>query len=301
MNGQVPLKIATRSSRLAAAQARAVAVALPAPAELVRISTRGDRAGGPLGRIGGKGLFTAELESALRRGQVQLAVHSAKDLPTDIDDDLVIAAVPRREDPRDALISPAGVGPADLPAGARVGTASLRRAAQVRAIRPDLRVVPVRGNVDTRIRKLREGHCEALVLAMAGLNRLGLAEKIGQMIRPLDIRRFVPAAGQGALAVQCLAADEATLSVVAAVNDADSAAAIDAERRVVRRLGATCRSALGVHVWPQRAGWRGAAMVADPGGQEVLHVTAEAATAEAAGQDLFDRLAGAGAKKLLGG
>ena len=299
MNDEPALRIVARSSPLALAQARTVAEALPVPAEVVGISTRGDRTRQPLTQIGGRGLFTAELEAMLRRREAQLAVHSAKDLPAVIADDLIISAVPPREDPRDAVVSPAGVDLAGLPKAARVGTSSLRRAAQLRAVRPDLEAKALRGNVDTRIRKLHEGHYDAVVLAMAGLNRLGRTERMAGMVRPLEVEQFVPAAGQGALAVQCLAADEAARRAAARINDPDSAGALSAERELVRRLGATCRSAVGVYLWRGASAWRGVAMVADPAAPRKVAVTVRAATPERAGQDLFDRLAEAGAARLL--
>ena len=298
---QEPLRIATRSSALAMAQARSVAEALPAPTELVGISTRADRSAGPLADIGGKGLFTAELEAALRRRELHLAVHSAKDLPADMPDDLVIAAVPPRQDPRDAIVSPGGRLPADLPAGARVGTSSLRRSCQVRSVRPEAVVVPLRGNVETRLGKLHEGQCDAVVLALAGLNRLGLTDGLGGSLRPLDAETFVPAAGQGALAVQCLADDAATRDLLAALNNPDSAAALDAERTVVRRLGATCHSAVGVHVCRAGGGWSARGFVSRPDAAVVVRAAAEGETAQAAAEDLLDRLTAAGALDLLGG
>ncbi len=294
-----PLRIATRSSRLAMAQARLVGDALPVAVELVCISTRGDRARGTLSEIGGKGLFTAELEAALRRGEVQLAVHSAKDLPAEMSEGTIIAAVPGREDARDAVVSADGAPLADLPRDARVGTSSLRRAAQALAIRPDLKLCPLRGNVETRVRKLREGECEAVILAMAGLNRLGLSGQLAGRLRPLPVEQFVPAAGQGALAVECLAADRATREVLSAVNDAQAAAAVSAEREVVRRLGATCRSAVGVHVWPEGPDWRGVAIAADAGGERIVRAEARSATAGEVADDLHARLTDAGAAEVL--
>jgi hydroxymethylbilane synthase len=286
-----PLRIATRGSPLALAQARAVAEAMPVPAELVPISTRGDRARGPLTEAGGKGLFTAELEAALRGGKVHLAVHSAKDLPAVMADDLVIAAVPVRQDPRDALVSASGGGLADLPASPRVGTGSPRRAAQVLAARPDARILPLRGNVGTRVRKLREGRFEAIVLAMAGVIRLGLAEDLAGMIWPLAAEDFVPAAGQGALAVQCLAADAWTREILAHVNDPASQAALLAERAVIRGLGADCRAAVGVHVWPQAQTWRGLAAAPAREGKVLLRLSGEGASADEVAARLLARLA----------
>jgi len=294
------VRVGTRSSPLALAQARAVAEALPVPAELVAITTRGDRAGSGLKAIGGKGLFTAELEAALRRGDVQLAVHSAKDLPVAMAGDMVIAAVPAREDARDALISPDGKDLADLPNRASVGTSSLRRAAQVRALRPDVRVRPLRGNVQTRVRRLRRGEFDAVILAMAGLRRLGLTGELAGMVRPLEIDQFVPAAGQGALAVQCLASDASTRRLLESTNDEDSAAALSAERQVVGRLGASCRCALGVYVRRAGGGWEGRAMAGDARARRMVQTRAAGADAPAVAEELIRRLTGAGAAELLG-
>jgi len=299
MNDHSPIRIATRRSALALAQARSVAAALGGRCELVPIVTRGDRHAGLLADAGGKGLFTAELESALRAGAVQLAVHSAKDVPADVSDECVIAAVPAREDPRDALVSPASAGLADLPAGARVGTASRRRACLLKAARPDVTVEPVRGNVDTRLRKLREGEIDAVVLAMAGLSRLGLTGELRGMAFPLPVEDFVPAAGQGALAVQCLAADRAARERLSAIDDALAAAAVSAERSVVAALGATCHSAVGVHLRPRGDGWEGLAFVGAAPGGETVRAAATGTDAAAVADALVDRLRSGGAARLL--
>ncbi len=301
VDGHRPIRIATRGSALALAQARSVADALPAPAELVRLVTRGDRARGPLAEIGGKGLFTAELEAALRRGEVQLAVHSAKDVPVEMAEDMAIAAVPRRADPRDALVSPQGASLAELPPGAGVGTSSLRRAVQVRAARADLTVVAIRGNVHTRLRKLREGRCAAVVLALAGLHRLGLTDRLAGRLLPLDVEAFVPAAGQGALAVQCLSGERRTRELLQAIDDPDSSASLHAERRVVRRLGASCRSAVGVHVSRRARRWRAVGMVGDAERLRLVRASVEGDSPEAAAEALLARLAADGAAALLGG
>ena len=294
-----PIRIAARASRLAQAQARAVAQALAVPAELVAISTRADRTARPLAEVGGKGLFTAELEEALRAGRVHLAVHSAKDVPAVMADGTVIAAVPPRADPRDALVC-AGAGDLDaLPRGARVGTSSPRRACQLLADRPDLLIVPVRGNVDTRLGKLRAGHVDALVLAMAGLERLGLLGELAGMIRPLPVELFVPAAGQGALVVQCLAVAAEARALASAANDAESISAVMAERMVVRRLGAGCRSAVGVHVRREGPAWRAVGMVGRADGREVVRCSALGPCARAAAERLLEALADAGAGEIV--
>jgi hydroxymethylbilane synthase len=183
-------------------------------------------------------------------------------------------------------------GPVEqLPPGSRVGTSSLRRAAQLRAMRPDLELLALRGNVDTRIRKLREGQYDAVILAMAGLERLGLAAELAAagQLHPLPVEVFTPAAGQGALAIQCLASDSATRELLRRIDDPDSSAALLAERSIVEALGADCHSAVGVHVRREGPIWRGWAMVVGDAGQ-IIRVTAEAPDAAAAARELLDRL-----------
>ena len=254
VKGGAPLVIGARRSPLSRAQAAWVGDGLEKrwpglPVEYRFISTRGDRdPHTPLPAIGGKGLFTEDLERALREGRIDVAVHSLKDLPVDSPDGLTLAAVPPREDPRDVLVirdslvsTVAGAGGSAvlrrLPPGARVGTSSLRRAAQILAARPDLEPQPVRGNVDTRLRKLDEGRFEALVLAAAGLRRLGLwpagAYAMGE--------GWLPAPGQGALGLQCRAAEDPMGSRVQALDDAVARAEITAERALLAALEGGCR------------------------------------------------------------
>jgi hydroxymethylbilane synthase len=217
--------------------------------ELVPIVTGGDRYFGPLHEVGGKGLFTAELESALRDGAIDLAVHSAKDLPTAIAADLAIVAVPAREDPRDALVTVSGATIQSLAAGAVVGTSSPRRGAQILEVRPDARIVPIRGNVDTRLRKvLEEAQVDATVLAMAGLIRAGLLEKNRPHVCALGVEEFIPAAGQGALALEAAVANGRATVLAAALDHEPSRQALEAERQVVAHLDADCRSSLAVHI-----------------------------------------------------
>ena len=299
------IRIATRGSNLALAQTGQVAdmirQAHPEIAtELVTISTRGDRYAGPLAEVGGKGLFTKELEEALREGRVEMAVHSAKDLPAEMEAEFVIAAVPARQDPRDALAGLAG-GLAELAQGATVGTGSLRRRAQLLAVRADLNVVPIRGNVETRVKKAIGDPAEmaAVVLAMAGLNRGGLAEPYGQYIHPLDPERIIPAAGQGLLALQAMADRGDVAQVLSTIEDADSRAALEAERAVLRGLGAGCQSCLAIHVSRAGGRWAGRAMVARPDGRDMIRLSCESASAAAAGQDLLSKLNQSGADRLL--
>lgn len=229
------MRIGTRASALALAQARGVAAALSG-AEIVEVTTSGDRDRAALD----KEKWVRELELALREQRIDAAVHSAKDVPTALGPDVVIGGVPAREDPRDALCGAASLD--DLPEGARVGTSSLRRAALLRARRPDLEIVAVRGNVDTRLRRLEEGAVDALVLAYAGLRRLGRAEAAEGL---LDPEAFVPAAGQGCLALECRSADATTQHALSALTDPAAERALRAERAVVEALGADCHSAVG--------------------------------------------------------
>ncbi len=236
------VRIATRGSDLALAQARTVAArieaALGVATELVVLVTSGDRLQqGPLAAIGGKGLFVKEIEEALRDGRADVAVHSAKDLPSALLPGLALAACPERADPRDALVLRSGSGGlASLRAGARVGTGSARRAAQLRALRPDLEVVPLRGKVPPRIRPHESENLDAVILASAGLDRLGLAAHIAERLAPDD---FLPALGQGTLALETRAADALTADL-AALNDAAAMASLLAERAFLHRLEGDC-------------------------------------------------------------
>jgi hydroxymethylbilane synthase len=207
---------------------------------LVAIRTSGDRIKDrPLAEEGGKGLFTKEIEEALREGRIDCAVHSLKDLPTFLPPGLAIACVPRREDPRDVWLSPKAASLDDLPAGALVGTSSLRRQAQLLSRRPDLRVVPFRGNIGTRIRKLEAGAVDATLLALAGLLRLGKAALATAILSP---EVMLPAVGQGALAIECRADDDAILGLLAPLHDQESALCVSAERAMLAALGGSCKT-----------------------------------------------------------
>ncbi len=244
------LRIATRESRLALWQAhhvrdRLLAVDPDCAVELLGMTTRGDQIlDRPLSEIGGKGPFTKELEVAMLDGRADLAVHSLKDVPMELPDGFEIAAFLVREDPRDALVSPRYASFDALPHGAVVGTSSLRRAAQLRALRPDLDVQPLRGNLDTRLAKLDAGGYDAIVLAAAGLKRLGLSERIRES---LPTERMVPSPGQGALALEIRAGDDASARRIGVLDDRATRLAVQAERAVSRRLGGNCRTPLGAH------------------------------------------------------
>jgi hydroxymethylbilane synthase len=237
------LVFATRPSALARWQTahviRPLQVAHPGLECEERVfTTQGDQdIDRPLPEIGGKGLFTSELENALLDGEVQAAVHSLKDLPVEDTPGLVVAAIPEREAAYDVLVSANGTTLADLAHGARVGTCSLRRIAQILALRPDLTILPLRGNVDTRLRKLADGEYDAIVLAYAGLSRLGLQAQITETF-PLNV--MLPAPGQGALAVQCRADDVETLKLLTAIHDPLTSAAVTAERAFLSGLGGGC-------------------------------------------------------------
>ena len=264
-----PPRIGTRGSPLALAQVHLVSGALAAahpaapPADIVPIVTTGDRiTDRPLADIGGKGLFAKEIEAALLAGAIDCAVHSAKDLETVLPDGLVIAAVLPREDPRDALICPASRTMEGIPRGARLGTASVRRKSLVRALRPDLQIAPIRGNIGTRLDKVANGEFDATLLAMAGLIRAGCAGDAA----PLAVDDFLPSAGQGIVAVQCRAGDAAVLDHVAPIDHAETMAALRAERAVLAVLDGSCRTPIAAHaeIRDGRITVRG--LVADPGG-----------------------------------
>ncbi len=247
------LKIATRQSRLALWQAEHVQALLQQQGlgvELLGMTTRGDQIlDRSLSKIGGKGLFVKELETALEDGHADLAVHSLKDVPMDLPAGFTLAAVLDREDPRDALVSPHYASLAELPQGACVGTSSLRRVAQLMSQRPDLRTLPLRGNLDTRLRKLDEGEYDAIVLAAAGLVRLGLAARIRTR---LDAAAMLPAAGQGALGIEVRADDTELRDALASLIHRPTWLAVHAERAVSRGLGGSCSMPLAAH-----AHWQG--------------------------------------------
>lgn len=241
-----PLRLGTRASRLATTQSGHVAdlvrSRLGRDVELVEVSTEGDTNRAPLATLGGTGVFVSALRDALLSGEVDLAVHSLKDLPTTPEPGIVLAAVPAREDPRDAVVARDGLTLGELPAGSRVGTGSPRRVAQLGALGLGLELVPVRGNVDTRVAKVGAGELDAVVLARAGLARLGRAGEITEVIDPLQM---LPAPGQGALAVECRAADADLVTALAVLDDAATRAAVTAERAVLATLEAGCSAPVG--------------------------------------------------------
>jgi hydroxymethylbilane synthase len=292
------IRIGTRGSALALAQARAVAAGLGADAEIVTIRTEGDRlAEARLAAVGGKGLFVREIEEALLRREVDIAVHSLKDLPAEPPAGLVLAAFPPREDPRDVLAARVPATLEDLKPGAVVGTSSPRRRALLLSLRPDLSIEPIRGNVDTRLRKLAGGGFDAIVLAAAGLRRLGLTP---EHCRPLDPDTFVPAVGQGIVAIEARADDAGTLRRLQALDDAPTRPCALAERAYLARLGASCNTPMAAHARLDHGTLHMAAVVASEDGRQILRARASAPAAEAErlGRELADTLLAQGAAEI---
>lgn len=285
------MRLGTRGSALALSQAELVAEALGG-AEVVPV-----RGGSPAGPAGDKGRFVRGVEGALRRGEADIGVHSAKDLPSDLPGELRLAGVPRREDPADAYVG-AGSSLDDVSEGARVGTSSLRRRSQLLAARPDLDVAELRGNVDTRLRKLADGAFDGVVLAAAGLRRLGREEEIAFRF---EADLMTPAPGQGALALETRRADDDAAAAAAGISDATALVEVTAERAAVAELGATCRTPVGVRAELSGAHIRLDAFVGLPDGSEWVRdsLRAEAEDPVAAGRALAERLAAAGAVQLL--
>ncbi|HKX00167.1 MAG TPA: hydroxymethylbilane synthase [Bryobacteraceae bacterium] len=292
------LVIGSRGSQLALWQAHWIAARLAERGSETRIEiikTTGDKITDvPLAKVGTKGLFTKEIEEALLDGRIDLAVHSLKDLPTELPAGLAIAAIPERADARDAMV---GARLSDLAPGAKVGTSSLRRAAQLRAVRPDLAVEPVRGNLDTRLRKLNEGQYRAIVLASAGLTRLGWADRVAEIFSP-DV--MCPAVGQGALAVETRAAGEAA-GVCSVLDHAATRAAVTAERGVLAALGGGCQVPIGAHAVMDGDVLRIIGVVIAPDGTKLIRDTDHGApaNAEQIGRRLGAALLGKGAREIL--
>jgi len=294
------MRIGTRGSALALAQSAYVRGLLPGgPHELEAIETSGDRHPDlPFGGFAGKGIFTKEIEAALLENRVDLAVHSLKDLPTDPVPGLTIGALLTREDPRDALVARDGKTLATLPAGARVGTSSLRRRSQILARRPDLELVELRGNVPTRIARMKEGRVEAVVVATAGLNRLGLASEITEI---LDESWMLPAPGQGILAVQIREGDATTARVVQTLHDPAAAAEATAERELLAGLGGGCLVPVGARARARDDRIALAGFVGHPGGHPSVRSDVEGPIAAAAelGRALAATLLAQGAREIL--
>jgi hydroxymethylbilane synthase len=299
-----PLRIATRKSQLALWQAEHVAALLrqvhaSLEVQLVPMLTQGDRIQDrSLAAIGGKGLFIKELEVALEERRADIAVHSMKDLPGDLPAGLEIAAVLERADPRDALLTRAATRLDDLPPRARVGTSSLRRQAQLLAARPDLRIESLRGNVDTRIRRLDSGDLDAIVLACAGLIRLGLESRIAAR---LDPQISLPAVAQGVIGIECRSADAQTQNLLRALNHPSTRIVMDAERAFAHRLGGSCQSPIAAHARLDGTRLTLEGLVAEPDGSRVLRDSASGRADQpgALGRQLAERILAAGAAPLL--
>jgi len=306
MSDDRPFRIATRASELALRQARIVEAALgrqDIAAELKTFRTTGDkRLDEPLSAIGGKGLFTKELETALLKGSVECCVHSLKDLPTDSPAGLIIAAVLAREDPRDVLVLNDVIeaeGLHDIPRGSRIGTSSLRRRAQVLALRPDLDVVELRGNVPTRLRKVDDGQVHAAILAAAGLHRLDARQRISAYLEPPE---WLPAAGQGAIAVQVREDDVRVRRLLASLNHAPTLAATSAERAFLAALEGGCQVPIGALAMETADGMVLHGMIADTTGRHVVRGQRPFGTdePELVGVRLANELRSRGGTEVLG-
>jgi hydroxymethylbilane synthase len=296
------LRLGTRKSPMAMTQsglvARAITERTGRPVELVGVTTQGDVSKAQLAQIGGTGVFVSALRDHLLAGHVDLAVHSLKDLPTGQPENIVLAAVPARDDPRDALITRDGAKLADLPSGTVIGTGSPRRAAQLLRLRQDIRCVPIRGNADTRLGKIAAGEVDAVVLAAAGLGRLGRLDLISQVFEPEDM---LPAPGQGALAVECRADDPDLAALLSVIDDPASRAAVTAERTVLAALEAGCSAPIGAYAagTPDHLQLE-AAVIAVDGGQALRERDGDVPAAAARlGRRVADRLLNSGAASLI--
>ena len=294
------LRIGSRGSQLALWQSNHIASLLRGEGhdvEIEIIHTTGDRITDvALAKVGAKGMFTKEIEEAVADGRVDLAVHSLKDLPTELDAEFEIAAIPKREDPRDAFCSVKYSGLESLPQGARVGTSSLRREAQLRMFRPDLDVHPLRGNVDTRLRKLECGEYDAIILASAGLRRLGRTERICQI---LPVARMCPAAGQGALAIESRAGDEGVRQALSFCNDTRAGYETTCERALLACLGGGCQVPIGANAKWHDGKLHLEAIVASPDGQQLVREALEGHDPQQLGKQAAQNLLARGGAAIL--
>jgi hydroxymethylbilane synthase len=294
------LRIGSRGSQLALWQANHVAALLREQGHTVEIEvikTTGDKITSvALAKVGTKGMFTKEIEEALHDHRVDLAVHSLKDVPTELEHEFELAAIMKREDPRDAFISVNFSSLEELPQGAKVGTSSLRRQCQLKAVRPDLEVFPLRGNVDTRLRKLESGEYDAIILAAAGVLRLGLDTHVRSRISA-DV--MCPAVGQGALAIEVRRGDQQTKTLLAFLNDADTYAAIDCERALLGSLGGGCQVPIGAYAEKRGGRLFLRAMVGRPDGSEILREQADGTDGVKLGRETAQTLLWRGADKIL--
>ena len=294
------LRIGSRGSQLALWQANHVAALLREKGHTVEIEvikTTGDKITSvALAKVGTKGMFTKEIEEALHDNRVDLAVHSLKDVPTELEQEFELAAIMKREDPRDAFISVKFFSLEELPQGAKVGTSSLRRQCQLKAVRPDLEVFPLRGNVDTRLRKLESGEYDAIILAAAGVLRLGLETHVRSHISA-DV--MCPAVGQGALAIEIRRGDQQTKTLLAFLNDADTQAAINCERALLGSMGGGCQVPIGAYAEKRGDRLFLRAMVGRPDGSEILREQAEGTDGVKLGRETAQTLLWRGGDKIL--
>jgi hydroxymethylbilane synthase len=294
------LRIGSRGSQLALWQANHVAALLREQSHTVEIEiikTTGDKITSvALAKVGTKGMFTKEIEEALHDHRVDLAVHSLKDVPTELEQEFELAAIMKREDPRDAFISVKFSSLDELPHGAKVGTSSLRRQCQLKSVRPDLEIFPLRGNVDTRIRKLESGEYDAIILAAAGVRRLGLETHVRSRISA-DV--MCPAVGQGALAIEIRRGDQQTKTLLAFLNDADTHAAIDCERALLGSLGGGCQVPIGAYAEKRGGRLFLRAMVGRPDGSQILREQADGTDGVKLGRETAQTLLWRGGDKIL--
>lgn len=294
------LRIGSRGSQLALWQANHIAASLREnghETEIEIIHTTGDKITDvALAKVGSKGMFIKEIEEALADRRIDLAVHSLKDLPTELSNQFTIAAIPPREDPRDAFCSVKFSSIEELPQGGRVGTSSLRREAQLKALRPDLNVHPLRGNVDTRLRKLESGEYDAIILALAGLKRLGRTE-VPRLALPIKL--MCPAAGQGALAIETRAADNKTMEALGFLEDPAARTETDCERALLRAMGGGCQVPIGAYASLKMKGLHLDAVVANPDGTSALHECQTGHHPSELGQTVANKLLSRGGKTIL--
>ena len=294
------LRIGSRGSQLALWQANHISAFLQQQGHTIAIEvikTTGDKITDvALAKVGTKGMFTKEIEEALDEGRVDLAVHSLKDLPTELAAGFVLAAIPVREDPRDVFLSVNYNRIEDLPIRARVGTSSLRRQAQLHALRSDLEIIPLRGNIDTRLRKLHSGEFDAIILAAAGIARIGLTSAVREYIAP---EQMCPAAGQGALAIETRADDTQTSAALKFLDHPQTRSAVECERAALNALGGGCQVPIGAYAEPAHGGLRLRAVVANPDGSEIVREQMTGSDPRRLGQEVGSSLLARGARRIL--
>ncbi len=298
------LRLGTRKSKLALIQSNWVKQEIEkrfpdVQVELVKVTTKGDKIlDVPLARVGGKGLFVKEIEEALLDGRIDFAVHSLKDVPTELPKGLEVSVFPEREDPRDALIARSGKGLMELPPGAKVGTSSLRRMAQLRAVRPDLVIESLRGNLDTRLNKLDEGHFDAIILAAAGLKRMGLSGRITEIISP---EVLLPAIGQGALGIELRSEDRGTKRILSSLSHEETTIRVRAERAFLARLEGGCQVPIGAYATIEGNELTLEGLIGDEDGKKILRMKKMGSVddPESIGDELGKEMLDAGGKEIL--